>query len=256
MALETGNRIEDLVTTNPPGTDNLSQSDDHLRLIKACVQGSFPSLGSTAVTATAAQINELADKANNFVESFNSRQGAVVPAAGDYDIDDLGDVTITSAATDDELQYNGSAWVNVSRVRGVAQAQITAQSYGAISSKTKLELDVSNYASTGLTVDTTNNRITNATGETVVVIARVCLFWDSIDDPSDWLLTIDKNGVQQGEALDFDTNGAGEESATYEVVTSLANGDYIEANVDVVSGSERFTSKAGCTLLVQIIPGA
>lgn len=116
MALETGNRIEDLVTTNPATGDDISQGDDHLRLIKECVQGSFPSLGSTAVSATAADLNKVAaaNIASEFVTSFNTRTGDVTPASGDYDIDDLGDVTITSVADEDTLVYDSgsSAWVN------------------------------------------------------------------------------------------------------------------------------------------------
>jgi hypothetical protein len=62
MSLETGTRIQDLVATNPVGaTDFVSQGDDHLRLVKACVKGSFPSLGATAVAVAAEKINFLAD---------------------------------------------------------------------------------------------------------------------------------------------------------------------------------------------------
>ena len=43
MALESGTYIKDLVSTNPPGTDAISQGDDHLRLIKSTIQASFPS---------------------------------------------------------------------------------------------------------------------------------------------------------------------------------------------------------------------
>ncbi len=64
MGLETGTRIEDLNTTNPAAGDNVSEGDDHLRLIKTCVQGSFPSLGATAVTKTAAEINDLVEQTN------------------------------------------------------------------------------------------------------------------------------------------------------------------------------------------------
>lgn len=42
MALEAGSFIADLVTTNPPGSDPKAQGDDHLRLLKTAVQGSFP----------------------------------------------------------------------------------------------------------------------------------------------------------------------------------------------------------------------
>ena len=41
MGLETGTQIGDLVPANPPGTDPKAQGDDHLRLIKTCVQGSL-----------------------------------------------------------------------------------------------------------------------------------------------------------------------------------------------------------------------
>jgi len=58
MALETGvTYIDDLVDTNPTATDDPSEGDDHIRNIKTAVQGSFPSLGSAAVTATAAELN-------------------------------------------------------------------------------------------------------------------------------------------------------------------------------------------------------
>lgn len=42
MGLETASFISGLVATNPPGTDKKSQGDDHLRLVKAVLQGSFP----------------------------------------------------------------------------------------------------------------------------------------------------------------------------------------------------------------------
>ena len=43
MALESGTYIKDLVSTNPSGTDAISQGDNHLRLIKSTIQASFPS---------------------------------------------------------------------------------------------------------------------------------------------------------------------------------------------------------------------
>lgn len=43
MSLEAGSFINDLDVTNPPGTDKRKQGDDHLRLIKTVLKGSFPS---------------------------------------------------------------------------------------------------------------------------------------------------------------------------------------------------------------------
>ena len=44
MGLETGTYIDDLVSTNPLAADNVSQGDNHLRLIKAVLKASFPSV--------------------------------------------------------------------------------------------------------------------------------------------------------------------------------------------------------------------
>ena len=44
MGLESANYISGLVDTNPGATDNVSQGDDHLRLIKKVLTDSFPSI--------------------------------------------------------------------------------------------------------------------------------------------------------------------------------------------------------------------
>ena len=75
MGLETGTRIADLVPTNPVGaTDFVSQGDDHIRLLKVCIQGSFPSLGATAVAATAAELNYLVGVTSGLQAQLNAKQ--------------------------------------------------------------------------------------------------------------------------------------------------------------------------------------
>ncbi|WP_295122494.1 hypothetical protein [uncultured Chitinophaga sp.] len=49
---------------------------------------------------------------NDGVISFNTRNGAVVPAEADYTLNLLGDVTIASPATDQLLRHNGTGWAN------------------------------------------------------------------------------------------------------------------------------------------------
>lgn len=44
MALESATYINQLVASNPLGTDDVSQGDDHLRLIKEVLQSSFPTI--------------------------------------------------------------------------------------------------------------------------------------------------------------------------------------------------------------------
>ena len=59
MALETGTYISDLVSANPPGTDAISQGDDHIRLLKSTIQASFP---STLTSAAIPNISGNGDK--------------------------------------------------------------------------------------------------------------------------------------------------------------------------------------------------
>jgi hypothetical protein len=58
MPLETGDYISDLVETNPPGTDPVSQGDDHLRLIKHVLKMTFPNV-SGPVTSTDEELSNL-----------------------------------------------------------------------------------------------------------------------------------------------------------------------------------------------------
>lgn len=58
MALETATYISDLVSTNPTASDNISQGDDHIRLLKSSIKATFPNING-AVTATQAELNIL-----------------------------------------------------------------------------------------------------------------------------------------------------------------------------------------------------
>lgn len=56
MPVETATYISELNPAYPPTTDPVSQADDHLRLIKAAIQTTFPSVAG-AVTASHTLIN-------------------------------------------------------------------------------------------------------------------------------------------------------------------------------------------------------
>ena len=60
MGLETGTYIDSLVSTNPVTGDNVSQGDDHIRLLKSTIKASFPNI-TGAMTLTQAQLNQVAD---------------------------------------------------------------------------------------------------------------------------------------------------------------------------------------------------
>ena len=59
MTVEYASYISQLNTSNPAASDNISEGDDHLRLIKSVLQTQFPNLATTAVTQTSAQMNKL-----------------------------------------------------------------------------------------------------------------------------------------------------------------------------------------------------
>lgn len=71
MPLESGDFISDLVETNPPGTDNVSQGDDHLRLIKHVLKTQFPNL-TCAVTATCEDLNNAGKSTMPKVTTYTS----------------------------------------------------------------------------------------------------------------------------------------------------------------------------------------
>lgn len=68
MALESGNLINQLVTSNPTGADPRRQGDDHLRLLKSVLKNTFQgSLGTgfdAPITADPADLNRTAVESN------------------------------------------------------------------------------------------------------------------------------------------------------------------------------------------------
>ena len=56
MAIESATYLSDLVSANPPGTDPLSQADNHIRLIKGVLKNTFPNLNASC-SATPLQLN-------------------------------------------------------------------------------------------------------------------------------------------------------------------------------------------------------
>lgn len=58
MSIESAGFIDELVATNPTGSDDYSTADDHLRLIKAVLQAQFPNLDE-AMIATAKELNAI-----------------------------------------------------------------------------------------------------------------------------------------------------------------------------------------------------
>lgn len=67
------------------------------------------------------------------VTSVFGRTGNVVAAEGDYNINQLGDVTITSATNGQVLKYNGTAWVNAADASGLTSVGLAMPSAFTVS---------------------------------------------------------------------------------------------------------------------------
>ena len=80
MALEMANTINQLVESNPLGTDLKSQGDDHIRLIKKTLRNTFPNI-TGPITVSEAAINGLGTGKNlTFPGMIVMWSGATVPS--------------------------------------------------------------------------------------------------------------------------------------------------------------------------------
>ena len=88
------------------------------------------------------------------VISFNGRVGSVTPAEGDYSLNQLSDVIITSATNGNIVKYNGSNWVNVPMYTGTIAQYVDGtgayQTFPTLLSSDRLVTEVRN--TTGATV--------------------------------------------------------------------------------------------------------
>ena len=74
MTVEAAGFINDIDPTQPPGTDNFSEGDDHLRNFKKSVQDSLPNIAG-AMTATHTELNTIDGYAGNTAD-LNILSGA------------------------------------------------------------------------------------------------------------------------------------------------------------------------------------
>jgi len=72
MALENATYINQLIATYPPGGDDRSTADDHLRLLKSVLQTQFANFDNVAVLATPTELNGLAGPTADRVAVFGS----------------------------------------------------------------------------------------------------------------------------------------------------------------------------------------
>lgn len=116
MALETATYISDLVITNPTASDQKSQGDDHLRLLKSTVKTTFPHI-TGEVTPTHTEINfvdGVTSAIQTQIDSKAAHAGQVYTGAHDFT---GGTPTVpTAAASDNSAAAASTAYVDAAGV--------------------------------------------------------------------------------------------------------------------------------------------
>lgn len=133
MGLETGTYLSDLVPTNPLSTDDQKYGDDHLRLIKAAAQATFPNAGKPfyfpVVSEKNANFSILSSDQNAFfpVDATSGNITATLPSLA---AEDSGWAT-TIAKID-----AGSSSVEVTpasgTINGIASVSLSTQNAGLL----------------------------------------------------------------------------------------------------------------------------
>jgi len=72
MGVETFQYIDDLVSTNPTATDNVSEGDDHIRGIKTTLKNTFPNV-TGAITPTETELNYVDGVTSNIQTQLDSK---------------------------------------------------------------------------------------------------------------------------------------------------------------------------------------
>lgn len=147
MALETGTYIDDLVATNPTATDDVSEGDDHIRLIKSTVKATIPYTGLFYSTGT--WTPALWDSSNSSSESQTyttqtgtyTKIGRLVFIECEMNVLSSGSLTATDQVSIGDLPFN--------------PAQASGIQVAYIADNTQADLG---HRYTGV-MDTTNNKI-------------------------------------------------------------------------------------------------
>ena len=121
MALESSTYINGLVATNPTSSDNISDGDNHIRLLKSTIKATFPNV-TGAVSGTHTAINSAVIAANaatnaNTVSTIVKRDGSGNFTAGTITAALSGNAstasTLQTARTIGGVSFDGSANINL-----------------------------------------------------------------------------------------------------------------------------------------------
>lgn len=181
MGLESATYLNDLVSTNPASSDGKSEGDDHLRLIKAVLQATFPGLAGRAwrrqaksadytatVTDNMTWLNFTATAILNLPAAATAGNGFFLIVRGDsgvvVTVDPNGAETVNGAATITLSNQaaalvlcTGSAWIAIVTQTSSATSLTDAGLVRPIVSSPREQYSAPGGVSGGVTVDMTGH---------------------------------------------------------------------------------------------------
>jgi len=151
MALESATYIDGLVTSNPTGSDNISQGDEHIRLIKTVLKNTIPNAASAMVSLV--KVTRLEDNSTVSIRSASMTDAATFS------------ITKVSATSNLLIQASlfGGLWAYATAQTGEAQVYNDTDT-AAIGSNWKAGGQWNNLGSTS----STNNEVRAWTTMTVL----------------------------------------------------------------------------------------
>ena len=96
MALESATYINGLVASNPTSSDNISDGDNHIRLIKSAIKTTFPNI-TGAVTSTHSAINSAVTAANAATNANTAGTIVKRDGSGNFTAGSINATTVTAA---------------------------------------------------------------------------------------------------------------------------------------------------------------
>jgi len=166
MALESTTFISGLVVTNPTSSDNISDGDNHIRLLKSTIKATFPSV-TGAVTGTHTAINSAVTAANAATNANTASQIVKRDGSGNFSAG-----TITAALTGNVTgNVSGSAGTAATAGRWTTARTISLT--GDVSGSASIRGDANASISVTVADDSHNHTIANVDGLSTALSGKV-----------------------------------------------------------------------------------
>ncbi len=258
MGLESSTYIDGLVATNPLGTDNRNQGDDHIRLIKSTIKSSFPDVNNAVMTIhngssapSAKQTGTIwRDTGNSLWKFWNGSAWITLPFA--FNTSNSVDV---NAGTIDGVTIGGSSAPTVTNLGSVATCDINGGTIDGVTiggavAPTVTNIDINGGSVDGVTLGT-NSAVTDARIDNIKIDGNEVSVTNSGGD-----LTLTPNGSgdlildgvkwpqADGSNTNYlTTNGSGQAAWTTNTVVTSENNAATSATNAATSATAAQTAK-------------